>query len=837
MNTEELELGGDEAKVFLSYSRKDRERAQRIADVLRDRHFGVFKDTDDILPTEEWKDRLEELISESDTVVFLLSPHSATSDVCAWEVEHATALNKRIAPIVIEETDAADIPPMLARLNFIFCTDRDRFEDAVDSLVSALNVDIDWIREHTRLAGLAARWEKAERPARLLLRGQDIADAEQWRDTHPKGAPEVTPGQAVFISESRRAAARRQRGWVFGSLGVAAATIALAVFAWFQSIEADRQRGVAELNANEAERQRVVAEQNAEEADRQRQVAEDRRRAALRNLAATRLRSSDRAGGLLALHEADPDHIAVPVLRSGLRAASGILEDIEPSDPFILNGALFQMGQENKPAVALTGFPARWQARLGKSVALMSDSGAIRLHAGDGTVQGYVAPAGQSKPCAVNRINENSINLFGVSIAGYSACSLRVVSTVLSDDTIETSSRSGICDQQNFDIANWRKPSVPVNEIGDVCAARIQDEEPVDLSGFAPALQPLTPVPEISFPQDRTENEIWFMMQPFGTADMTKSMIRVLKDMDGIHPDDLELFGLFSFEGDEAPWYVMPDFASNGSSSVVSGITNWGGTGGETDMICHGQPGAKKQCITFHHFSGFSGYRLSDTGALVAFGQGLTKDPEGEPTANAWFSAAADKALQPIEGIASFGAILDAAFGPDGRLAMLTETTVLVYQPADQTLEFLIPPSGATALEWMQSGQFVVMSQSGELGVGAPGEAFRTIRLFDQESMIPEGRGRDRMRTWVREAVRPGLIGVGAGKRFVLVDEGLLAPLTTPITLPDPQIEHGGPGLTITPYRDGRVEIELNGRGFARSGFDENVSIDHLTRALAPVSP
>lgn len=46
INTDD-ELPADEAKVFLSYSRKDRENAQRIADVLRERHYGVFKDTDD----------------------------------------------------------------------------------------------------------------------------------------------------------------------------------------------------------------------------------------------------------------------------------------------------------------------------------------------------------------------------------------------------------------------------------------------------------------------------------------------------------------------------------------------------------------------------------------------------------------------------------------------------------------------------------------------------------------------------------------------------------------------------------------------------------------------
>ena len=75
----DLELPEDSAEVFLSYSRKDRERSQRIADVLRERHFGVFHDTDDILPTEQWKVRLEQLIQEADTIVFLLSPNSVAS--------------------------------------------------------------------------------------------------------------------------------------------------------------------------------------------------------------------------------------------------------------------------------------------------------------------------------------------------------------------------------------------------------------------------------------------------------------------------------------------------------------------------------------------------------------------------------------------------------------------------------------------------------------------------------------------------------------------------------------------------------------------------------------
>ena len=224
----------DQTKVFVSYSRKDREKSQAISKVLRDRHFGVFRDTDDILPTEEWRGRLEQLIRDADTIVFLLSPNSAASEVCAWEVELAAKLNKRIAPIVIEDVDAASIPAEIARLNYIFCTDRDPFEDAIDSLVSALNSDVDWIREHTRLGQLAARWHGAGRPERLLLRGQDVADAEAWRDAKPDEGPPPTQLHLSFIGASRKGAARRQRRWFAGAAVAAVTATGLAAYAFVQ---------------------------------------------------------------------------------------------------------------------------------------------------------------------------------------------------------------------------------------------------------------------------------------------------------------------------------------------------------------------------------------------------------------------------------------------------------------------------------------------------------------------------------------------------------------------------------------------------------------------------
>lgn len=284
-------------KIFISYSRRNRDVAEKFSEVLRDRGFEVFRDTEDILPTEAWRTRLEQLIADADSIVFLMSPDSVASEVCAWEAEQAASLNKRIAPIVIEETEPAAIPATLARLNYIFCTERDRFQDAVDSIVVALNTDIDWIREHTRLGALAHRWADAGRPGRLLLRGQDVIDAEHWRDGRPDAGPELDDAQAAFIAASRKAVAQRRRNWGIGALAAVIAAAGLATFAYFENLEAERQRAAAAQQERAAEISKAEATEAAERAERQRKLADERRQAALRSDALLIAEEADRLLG------------------------------------------------------------------------------------------------------------------------------------------------------------------------------------------------------------------------------------------------------------------------------------------------------------------------------------------------------------------------------------------------------------------------------------------------------------------------------------------------------------------------------------------------------------
>src|SRR5215813_13852074 len=74
-------------RVFISYSRDDLRFADQLNAALDICGFECVIDRQGISGGEDWKRRLGNLISEADTVVFVLSPTSARSEICAWEVE------------------------------------------------------------------------------------------------------------------------------------------------------------------------------------------------------------------------------------------------------------------------------------------------------------------------------------------------------------------------------------------------------------------------------------------------------------------------------------------------------------------------------------------------------------------------------------------------------------------------------------------------------------------------------------------------------------------------------------------------------------------------------
>jgi WD40 repeat protein len=246
----------DRVKVFVSYSRRDIAFTERLVEALKARGLAAKVDTRDLPKLEDWRRELLGFIREADAVVFVISSHSVASHVCSWEVEQVATLNKRLAPIVLERVPDDRIPAAVAKINYIYFDRPDEFETQADALAQALQTDLQWVKNHTRLGELAHRWNERGRAGVLTLRGQELEETERWIASRPRGAPEPTELHKSFLAESRRAATRRLRYGVAGSLLVGALAIGLALFAFIQqrAAEASRANAVKVLAASDLQR-------------------------------------------------------------------------------------------------------------------------------------------------------------------------------------------------------------------------------------------------------------------------------------------------------------------------------------------------------------------------------------------------------------------------------------------------------------------------------------------------------------------------------------------------------------------------------------------------------
>jgi TIR domain/Caspase domain len=210
------ERSGEGAKpsVFISYSRDDLDFADQLEAGLTLCGFAPTIDRHGISGGEDWKSRLGGLIRDADSVVFVMSPSSAGSDICRWEVAEAARMGKRTLPVICRPLGDTRAPEQLALLNYIYFYPESKspgsgFGTGLARLDEALKTDIAWLREHTRLLGRAHEWLTAGRAENRLLRGVDIEAARMWAGSRPKNAPEPTDLHLDYIKASEHAESLR----------------------------------------------------------------------------------------------------------------------------------------------------------------------------------------------------------------------------------------------------------------------------------------------------------------------------------------------------------------------------------------------------------------------------------------------------------------------------------------------------------------------------------------------------------------------------------------------------------------------------------------------------
>jgi len=171
----------------------------------------TWADFEDIPPASKWRLEIAAAIEQADNFVFIISPDSVASKECGQELAHAIKQHKRLIGVVYREVDPNAIPKALAELNFIFCRSGDDFGNAVESLVTAIETDLEWVKKHTSLLTRAVEWRSRERDSSLLLRGDDLEIAEAWMAQSGTKKPAPNELQGQFILASRQEETSRQR--------------------------------------------------------------------------------------------------------------------------------------------------------------------------------------------------------------------------------------------------------------------------------------------------------------------------------------------------------------------------------------------------------------------------------------------------------------------------------------------------------------------------------------------------------------------------------------------------------------------------------------------------
>jgi|GEM_PF-4391291 len=302
--------------IFISYSRRNKDFVKKLNDALREHGLDPWVDWEDIPPSVDWMEEIRNGIDEANTFIFVISPDSIHSKVCYEELQYAVDQHKRLVPILHMEvrisgerkganaldqayeklgieTEPQRMMGWLGPHNWIFFREEDDFNAAVQTLLIALNTNIEDVRYHTYLLGEAKEWDSSNRSTAGLLRGEDLQTALAWmeQDRTITHVPDLNPLQLQFIQASQRADAVRKRIQLF-TIGYTVALIALAVFAVVQLLR------VQAANENEREANQQLEEQlnnlATAEANAVRNAAEARSLALIAN-------------ALIAVNESDND--------------------------------------------------------------------------------------------------------------------------------------------------------------------------------------------------------------------------------------------------------------------------------------------------------------------------------------------------------------------------------------------------------------------------------------------------------------------------------------------------------------------------------------------------
>lgn len=129
-------------KVFISHAHENKALAQKLAKALKRAGWDVWDD-EQILPGDNWAEKIGQALEESQAMVVLLTGAGLSSNV-RWEIEYALgkkSLKNRLIPVLVgSEVNISNqnFPWILNHLKMIKLPESGREEDGIRQITEAL---------------------------------------------------------------------------------------------------------------------------------------------------------------------------------------------------------------------------------------------------------------------------------------------------------------------------------------------------------------------------------------------------------------------------------------------------------------------------------------------------------------------------------------------------------------------------------------------------------------------------------------------------------------------------------------------------------------------------
>ena len=131
-------------KVFLSYTHNESFLAKKITSALIKNGLDVWNAETEILPGDNFAEKISNALKESDAMVVLITPESLESRNVQWEIAYALgdkSYNKRVIPVLVgseESIPSESIPWILRKLQMIRLSKPEQTDEGINQIAETL---------------------------------------------------------------------------------------------------------------------------------------------------------------------------------------------------------------------------------------------------------------------------------------------------------------------------------------------------------------------------------------------------------------------------------------------------------------------------------------------------------------------------------------------------------------------------------------------------------------------------------------------------------------------------------------------------------------------------